>query len=93
MKRLQIQANKPAPLFLSYMKPPRPDICQKIAHWIMKTLEKVYSSFGVRNVSLSSCGERTSHFRCSEDSRLEQEIKNNSTIDHQPHLRWPNKVM
>ena len=39
-KYRDIQANKPAPLFLSYVEPHKPVSSQRIAHWIKDTLKK-----------------------------------------------------
>lgn len=55
-----IEANKPAPLFLSYVKPHKPVSFQRIAHWIKDTLKKAgvdtstFTAHSVRGASTSA---------------------------------------
>ena len=55
-----IQANKPAPLFLSYVEPHKPVTSQRIAHWIKDTLKKAgvdtnkFTAHSVRGASASA---------------------------------------
>ena len=62
-----IRANKPAPLFLSYMKPHKPVSSQRIAHWIKDTLKKAgvdtntFTAHSVRGASTSAAARKGLH--------------------------------
>ena len=66
-KYRDIQANKPAPLFLSYVEPHKPVSSQRIAHWIKDTLKKAgvdtnkFTAHSVRGASTSAAVGRGLH--------------------------------
>ena len=65
----KVDADKPAPLFLSYIKPHRPVTSQRLAHWVKDLLKEagvdteIFKAHSVRGASTSAALKRGLHIK------------------------------
>ena len=65
----KVDADKPAPLFLSYIKPHRPVMSQRLAHWVKDLLKEarvdteIFKAHSVRGASTSAALKKRLHIK------------------------------